>query len=381
MGQHLGFRPPASNDPVEIYVLDDRNAFEHFLKFYFPELPPRRAFFLAQGQDRVVYTYSNPRLEEDLRHEATHAQLRGAFGDLPLWLDEGLAEYFETDLSRPDAERPRLEQIAADIRGGWSPNLERLESMTDIRQMTQRDYREAWGWVHLFLNGPEPGRSLLMGYLHETDRTGDKARLSPRLAQAKITNDRLLAHLKTLQAGAVAAKPAREAGDSATARWADRPAGRRRTTRDLAAVPGVDGVLIPVDKHGDLVENQSLGRRSVPEAQSSHSLTIRRLMTTIAILAVLLVATRETSEDLGAAATLLEVAEANASRKGPDYGGGRYGQCFRDEHYDGNHLRGDFLRYLDRFRDHWGAMERKYRYAASHPWVEVEADPPAPSYP
>ncbi len=212
VGQHLGFRPPVSDDPVEIYVLDDRNAFEHFLKFYFPELPPRRAFFLAQGEDRVVYTYSNPRLGEDLRHEATHAHLRGAFGDLPLWLDEGLAEYFETDLTLPDAVGPRLEQIAADIRGGWSPNLERLESMTDIRQMTQRDYREAWGWVHLFLNGPEPGRSILMAYLKEPDRTGDKGRLSPRLAQAKITNDRLLAHLKTLQAGAVAAKPIRESG-------------------------------------------------------------------------------------------------------------------------------------------------------------------------
>src|SRR5947207_1152506 len=53
--QHLGFQPPLDDDPVAIYVLDDRNAFAHFLRFYYPELPPRRAFFLAQGQDRVVY--------------------------------------------------------------------------------------------------------------------------------------------------------------------------------------------------------------------------------------------------------------------------------------------------------------------------------------
>ena len=39
----------AGEDPVEVYVLNDRKAFTHFLKFYYPELPPRRAFFLAQG--------------------------------------------------------------------------------------------------------------------------------------------------------------------------------------------------------------------------------------------------------------------------------------------------------------------------------------------
>lgn len=209
--RHLGFRPPVTDDPVEIYVLDDRGAFDHFLRFYHPELPPRRAFFLAQGDDRVVYTYSNPRLEEDLRHEGTHALLHGAFGDIPLWLDEGLAEYFETDLSLPDGERARLEQIAADLRGGWSPNLERLESLTDIRQMTPRDYREAWGWIHLCLNGPEPGKSILMDYLGETERTGDNAHIAPRLTLVQITNEQMLAHLKTLQAGPVASKPVSEA--------------------------------------------------------------------------------------------------------------------------------------------------------------------------
>ena len=83
--------------------------------------------------------------------------------------------------------------------------------MTDIRQMSPRDYREAWGWVHLFLNGPEPGKSILMGYLGETERTGDNAHIAPRLALGHITNERMLAHLKTLQAGPVASKPVNEA--------------------------------------------------------------------------------------------------------------------------------------------------------------------------
>jgi hypothetical protein len=218
-GRELGLRGAPEEVPVEIYVLDSRQDFDHFLKFYFPELPHRRAFFLAKGTERYVYTYASPRLEEDLRHEATHALLRGAFGDLPLWLDEGLAEYFETDLTRPAAERPRLEAIAEDLRGHWSPNLERLESLTDIRQMTQRDYREAWGWVHLMLHGVEPGRSILMGYLSQADRAESKARLRPRLAEVKIDEHRLVEYLARLQAGPVAAEKPREAA----VRFQDQP--------------------------------------------------------------------------------------------------------------------------------------------------------------
>ena len=33
------------------------------------------------------------------------------------------------------------------------------------------------------------------------------------------------------------------------------------------------------------------------------------------------------------------------------------------------------------YSDHWAVLERRYRYAASHPWLELEPDPPGPSYP
>ncbi len=195
LASHLDFRPSALQDPVEIYVLDDRNSFIHFLKFYYPELPPRRAFFLAQGNQRVVYTYASPRLEEDLRHEATHALLRGAYGDLPLWLDEGLAEYFEADLTRPGALAERLTPITADLKSGWQPDLARLESLVDIREMTPRDYRESWAWVHLLLNGKEPGRSVLLASLSGLrDKPG-----AVGLTDKGATKKRLLDHLNGLQ--------------------------------------------------------------------------------------------------------------------------------------------------------------------------------------
>jgi Protein of unknown function (DUF1570) len=204
MKEHLDFRPRLDEDPVEIYVLDDRNAFTHFLRFYYPELPPRRAFFLAQGSQRVVYTYSSPRLEEDLRHEATHALLRGSFGDLPLWLDEGLAEYFETDLAQPGAEHERIDHFADDLAGGWSPSLPRLESLSDIRQMTPRDYREAWAWVHFLLNGSASEKTILLTSLSESNEAPKKLRLEEKGA----SNERLLAHMKTVQARSLTVEPA-----------------------------------------------------------------------------------------------------------------------------------------------------------------------------
>ncbi len=211
--QHLDFRPNAQSDPVEIYVLDDRNAFEHFLKFYFPELPPRRAFFLAQGEHRVVYTYSSPRLAEDLRHEATHALLHGSFGTLPLWLDEGLAEYFETDLAAGDSERERIDHFLADLKNGWSPDLDRLQTLSDIRQMTPRDYRESWAWVHLFLNDSSSRKFPLSTTLVEFRARPDRNMLSQRLVQKGATKERLLGHLQRCQkrylvGGQPAASPA-----------------------------------------------------------------------------------------------------------------------------------------------------------------------------
>ncbi len=220
--QYLDFQPRADDEPVEIYVLDDRNAFAHFLKFYYPELPPRRAFFLAQGGKRVVYTYSSPRLEEDLRHEATHALLHGSFGDLPLWLDEGLAEYFETDLATPGAERDRALHIADDIAAGWSPNLARLEALSDIRSMTPRDYREAWAWVHLFLNGAEAGKPFLLNSLAELHEKQGKL----GLAENGATNDRLLAHLKALQSESTIGE---SHADDRAVRLQDEPAPRSAT--------------------------------------------------------------------------------------------------------------------------------------------------------
>jgi hypothetical protein len=60
-----------------------------------PNLPRRRAFFVETDTRLSVYAYWGDRVAEDLRHEVVHGYLHAVVPHLPLWLDEGLAEYFE----------------------------------------------------------------------------------------------------------------------------------------------------------------------------------------------------------------------------------------------------------------------------------------------
>ncbi len=195
----LGYRSKPDEEPVEIYVLNDRDSYSHFLKFYYPELPQRRAFFLAQADRRVVYTYFSERLDEDLRHEATHALIRGAYGDLPLWLDEGLAEYFESGRRGIEGKDDHLAKISKDLESGWVPDLARLESLKGIREMSPRDYRESWAWVHLLLESETPNRSPLIDYFRHGEHGASRKSLSAILASSGISAKSLTTHLEAEQ--------------------------------------------------------------------------------------------------------------------------------------------------------------------------------------
>jgi hypothetical protein len=198
----LGVRVDAGEHPIEVYILDDRSSFKHFLTFYYPDLPDRRAFFLANGNQRVVYTFFGDRLEEDIRHEATHALLHVAIGDIPLWLDEGLAEYFEGPSERKGLNPEHVGRLPADLAAGWAPDLPRLESLKGVRQMTPRDYRESWAWVHYLLNEGQPQKAALLGYLADLKDSAEARPISARLEGP--TAEPMLAHLNRVKDAPVA---------------------------------------------------------------------------------------------------------------------------------------------------------------------------------
>ncbi len=224
----LGIRVESEEPPVEVYILDDRKAFTHFLTFHYPELPPRRAFFMAHGDRRVVYTFLGDRLEEDLRHEATHALLHVAVGVLPLWLDEGLAEYFEGPDGRRGVNSEHLARLPADLASGWKPDLARLETLKTVRQMTPRDYRESWAWAHYLLNGTDTGKAALLDYLAGLRTKPDARPLTDRLGDEDAGSSAgLLAHLDRARAPSLAESPG---ADEPLVRLQDHPLKPARAT-------------------------------------------------------------------------------------------------------------------------------------------------------
>lgn len=173
---------PSSDEPIHVYLFDSEEHFSEFMSDHHPEFPHRRAFFLENDTRLSVYAQWGDRVAEDLRHEVAHGYLHSAVRSIPLWIDEGLAEYFEVPRSHAGMNRPHVLLLVDKVlRQGWRPNLERLEQLDSAGVMTQEDYAEAWAWTHWLLNNDPKRRELLQAYLNSVRKDGVAEPLSAKL--------------------------------------------------------------------------------------------------------------------------------------------------------------------------------------------------------
>jgi hypothetical protein len=164
---------PAGSEVVEVHLFADGERYAQFLQRYFPTVPSRRAFFLETDSRLVVYAHWSDHVAEDLRHEVAHGYLHAVVPGIPLWLDEGLAEYFEVPRAQNGLNPPHLALLSDMMQhDGWQPDLGRLERLRDATQMDQRDYAESWAWVYAMLHSEPEEREMLIGYLAELYENG-----------------------------------------------------------------------------------------------------------------------------------------------------------------------------------------------------------------
>ena len=157
---------PEANEKIELCVFKDRQSYQNFIKSVFPGAPTDRpALYIRRGDaPGVLMVQNDAKLIVNVRHEMTHAYLNSTLRHVPIWLDEGLAKYFETPPGERGFRNPYLADVEDHASGLFSspPSLSRLEKLTRVDQMRTREYRESWSWVHFMLHySPETHRTLV----------------------------------------------------------------------------------------------------------------------------------------------------------------------------------------------------------------------------
>jgi hypothetical protein len=196
----LGISP--ARDPIYVYLFSDAEQYRAYIERHYPQVPFRPALFILEGGSPGVYTYRKPDLDVDLRHECTHALLHSALPVVPLWLDEGIAKYFEVPAAQRAFDHPYFDDLKWkwSLRLGMVRTIESLEKRDDLSQMDAADYRYSWAWVHFMLHGPAPAHQALVSYLSCYGQYAPAGKLSMRLAEA-VPNptEQMIQHFKHWQ--------------------------------------------------------------------------------------------------------------------------------------------------------------------------------------
>ena len=149
----LGVEP--SDEPIHVFLFEQDDDYRQYMTNQHPDFPARRALFVKTDTQLKVYASWHPQVAEDLRHEVTHGYLHSAVNDIPLWLDEGLAEFFEPGRKSRGKHGPHMHLLKTRLKQGkWTPDLHRLEAIEDAEALTRLDYAESWLWVHFLLFNP-----------------------------------------------------------------------------------------------------------------------------------------------------------------------------------------------------------------------------------
>ncbi len=159
---------PEANEKIELCLFKDMASYREFIAATFPGAPTNRpALYVKDKGPGVLMVPKDPNLIVNIRHEMTHAYLNASLKNVPIWIDEGLAKYFEVPPGERGFRNPYLEKTESDAASLFAspPSLARLEKLRTVDQMKTREYRESWSWVHYMLHYSPRTHRLLAIYL------------------------------------------------------------------------------------------------------------------------------------------------------------------------------------------------------------------------
>ena len=161
--------------PTAVYVFGTHKEFEPFLPLYNGK-PGSMGGYFFHDEDVYDIALQLEGFEEGAEvvfHEYTHLLLRNAARFIPLWLDEGLAEYYSTYALDSDGRRANIGKPIARhvllLRERFVPLTDLIRVDHSSPMYNERDrqsifYAEAWALTHYLMNAMPAGQLALNRY-------------------------------------------------------------------------------------------------------------------------------------------------------------------------------------------------------------------------
>jgi tetratricopeptide (TPR) repeat protein len=154
--QRLAGAPVARRKPIRVFVFDSRRSFQPFA---LEGSPPNRVGYYQRGRERDLIVMRAVPAGETYRvvyHEYVHLKMHALNPSIPLWLDEGLAEFYSTarfEGSKVLVGAP-VRQHVENLRRHELMSLPELFATTRHSERYDSDeaslfYSQCWALVHM----------------------------------------------------------------------------------------------------------------------------------------------------------------------------------------------------------------------------------------
>ena len=183
------YRQELTVKPVHVLVFPNRQCYLRHLDRTLPKAPRRTSLFVVRGGKPTILIVDGERFQQDLVHEAVHAVNYANFGsgEFPLWLDEGVAEWFEDSESRQEKIHGELIRgIMGDQRQALAVPLKMstLERITSTMRADAMVYAASWAWCRFLGDHSTACHRVWLRYLSDIQSGIAPGKLSHRLTLA-----------------------------------------------------------------------------------------------------------------------------------------------------------------------------------------------------
>lgn len=181
----------AVNSPVPtmIFLFKNNKSFRPYTLPAHDRAPSIAGYFLARPDANYIAINAEERVAQIIYHEYLHFFVNNNLPAAPLWLNEGLAEYYSTFASDEDKTKigvpvahhlAFLKQNAPSMKSGFALSLGRLLQTTEILHEEETKigsfYAQSWLLVHYLMQGQErrlrPGLTQFLSLLAQGSDQG-----------------------------------------------------------------------------------------------------------------------------------------------------------------------------------------------------------------